>query len=564
MEHSSFSQQLQAGPSNTKNYNTFQFPIFPPLPTFSPSSSSSGPAFPTQSSAPGPSSSNSTAPQMSISEMPSHSTVPMGRFQRKSVPQLFPEGVLPTDGEDWWQGQKRKSAPSIFDEFVHPMVNLATGDRFTQLLEAKLNLDQAQTSSSSSSYNLLDNPHTLSQTQSALQSQTQLQNLTSTPMQDLALEAALQDFSQVHIPPDLVAPALPEDVWKWDPIQGVYSTVGFSNFYHTPATTHAPKAVFPFDFSMGTSSTSASIPLTQSQPQVPTQSQPQPQLEPQPVVQVPTQADPTQSDSISNQNNLPPVLKIRVHGQSQSSPPLPFPSALPSAQTRRSALSSRLSPLSAGTSACSAPPGSWALEMLKPSHSNEDYKIWQQQSHPLPSFQPVDPPSLPTALPTPPRRSSPDRKRKKAHMSLCMPASKNPDQKAVIACHMCRARKLKCDGARPKCHHCSRRNEDVCEYDAILRRRGPGKKNKNSHLGSEDKHRSPSQSDDNTIQDREGSRPSIDSAQVIPSFQVSAPTPQQVSIPLSGFMVGEVPEVGVSNQETRGEADDGRIGGMRT
>lgn len=39
---------------------------------------------------------------------------------------------------------------------------------------------------------------------------------------------------------------------------------------------------------------------------------------------------------------------------------------------------------------------------------------------------------------------------------------------------------IRCDGARPKCHHCTRRNEPLCEYDTVLRRRGPGKKTKKS------------------------------------------------------------------------------------
>ncbi|ORX34535.1 hypothetical protein BD324DRAFT_610110 [Kockovaella imperatae] len=52
------------------------------------------------------------------------------------------------------------------------------------------------------------------------------------------------------------------------------------------------------------------------------------------------------------------------------------------------------------------------------------------------------------------------------------------EKKPVIACHMCRARKLKCNGVRPKCANCVRRNEDSCEYDTVLRRRGPGRNNK--------------------------------------------------------------------------------------
>lgn len=40
-----------------------------------------------------------------------------------------------------------------------------------------------------------------------------------------------------------------------------------------------------------------------------------------------------------------------------------------------------------------------------------------------------------------------------------------------------RARKIRCDGARPSCHNCSSRNSinDQCTYDAIPKRRGPDK-----------------------------------------------------------------------------------------
>jgi hypothetical protein len=40
----------------------------------------------------------------------------------------------------------------------------------------------------------------------------------------------------------------------------------------------------------------------------------------------------------------------------------------------------------------------------------------------------------------------------------------------------------RCDGAKPRCYHCKRRCEETCEYDAVLRRRGPGKKNKAKQL----------------------------------------------------------------------------------
>lgn len=49
-------------------------------------------------------------------------------------------------------------------------------------------------------------------------------------------------------------------------------------------------------------------------------------------------------------------------------------------------------------------------------------------------------------------------------------------RKAVLACHFCRGRKLRCDGAYP-CTHCARRSID-CSYDSTVRRRGPGKNKK--------------------------------------------------------------------------------------
>ncbi|GJJ14543.1 hypothetical protein Clacol_008808 [Clathrus columnatus] len=52
-----------------------------------------------------------------------------------------------------------------------------------------------------------------------------------------------------------------------------------------------------------------------------------------------------------------------------------------------------------------------------------------------------------------------------------------------VACHFCRGRKLKCDGRRPTCGHCSLRSL-ACAYDDFIRRRGPGKKEKNNKRNS--------------------------------------------------------------------------------
>ncbi|KAG6831922.1 hypothetical protein H0H92_006523 [Tricholoma furcatifolium] len=47
-------------------------------------------------------------------------------------------------------------------------------------------------------------------------------------------------------------------------------------------------------------------------------------------------------------------------------------------------------------------------------------------------------------------------------------------RKTAVACNFCRGRKLRCNGAKPKCSHCLTRNFD-CEYVPVQRRRGPGK-----------------------------------------------------------------------------------------
>ncbi|WVR05416.1 hypothetical protein IAU60_002431 [Kwoniella sp. DSM 27419] len=50
-------------------------------------------------------------------------------------------------------------------------------------------------------------------------------------------------------------------------------------------------------------------------------------------------------------------------------------------------------------------------------------------------------------------------------------------KKLALACHFCRRRKLKCNGIRPRCDNCTKRNE-TCSWDDEVRRRGPGKATK--------------------------------------------------------------------------------------
>ncbi|KAI0643017.1 hypothetical protein C8Q79DRAFT_981220 [Trametes meyenii] len=50
----------------------------------------------------------------------------------------------------------------------------------------------------------------------------------------------------------------------------------------------------------------------------------------------------------------------------------------------------------------------------------------------------------------------------------------NPRARVFVACHDCRSRKIRCDGARPVCFNCRRRAPDteVCDYDSAPKRRG--------------------------------------------------------------------------------------------
>lgn len=47
-------------------------------------------------------------------------------------------------------------------------------------------------------------------------------------------------------------------------------------------------------------------------------------------------------------------------------------------------------------------------------------------------------------------------------------------RRIVMACHQCRARKIRCDAERPSCKNCVRRREE-CRYDEKPKRRGPDK-----------------------------------------------------------------------------------------
>ncbi|KAF7985587.1 hypothetical protein HWV62_3877 [Athelia sp. TMB] len=85
----------------------------------------------------------------------------------------------------------------------------------------------------------------------------------------------------------------------------------------------------------------------------------------------------------------------------------------------------------------------------------------------------------PAAAPTNRSRKS---RREKPHIELAPdqpPTTQGkPRARVYVACVQCRTRKIRCDGAKPACHNCSRRTTSSggpCSYDAAPKRRGPDK-----------------------------------------------------------------------------------------
>ncbi|KAI9464587.1 hypothetical protein BJY52DRAFT_1114909 [Lactarius psammicola] len=73
-----------------------------------------------------------------------------------------------------------------------------------------------------------------------------------------------------------------------------------------------------------------------------------------------------------------------------------------------------------------------------------------------------------------PRRSRKD----KMHIELSAdqpPTTQGrPRTRVFVACIQCRGRKIRCDGAKPMCHHCCQRGgNEQCTYDLLPKRRGP-------------------------------------------------------------------------------------------
>ncbi|KAF9049535.1 hypothetical protein BDZ89DRAFT_1154415 [Hymenopellis radicata] len=86
-------------------------------------------------------------------------------------------------------------------------------------------------------------------------------------------------------------------------------------------------------------------------------------------------------------------------------------------------------------------------------------------------------PEIPTEPSKPARKSR--RTKEKIALAPDQPPTTQgkPRARVYVACVQCRSRKIRCDGARPVCHNCSKRNTgtDECNYDSAPKRRGPDK-----------------------------------------------------------------------------------------
>ncbi|GLB38529.1 putative GAL4-like Zn(II)2Cys6 (or C6 zinc) binuclear cluster DNA-binding domain [Lyophyllum shimeji] len=83
-----------------------------------------------------------------------------------------------------------------------------------------------------------------------------------------------------------------------------------------------------------------------------------------------------------------------------------------------------------------------------------------------------------TASAPPPKRK-PRREKPRIELAPDQPPTTQgkPRARVYVACIQCRARKIRCDGAKPACHNCSKRTtgDNDCDYDPTPKRRGPDK-----------------------------------------------------------------------------------------
>ncbi|OCF59837.1 hypothetical protein L486_02510 [Kwoniella mangroviensis CBS 10435] len=143
--------------------------------------------------------------------------------------------------------------------------------------------------------------------------------------------------------------------------------------------------------------------------------------------------------------------------------------------------------------------------------------------------------------------------------------TKPPIEKTFIACNNCRAKKLKCNGEKPKCFHCHRRGEETCVYEAILRRRGPGKHNKEKKPKSKSKKKSARNAEDDSNSDSESGSTSEDANETSVLAKKSKSSSVSLSKSKSSSSIGaDMKESVESHFESFGLGGGGSIGRIDT
>ncbi|WWC57986.1 uncharacterized protein I303_100521 [Kwoniella dejecticola CBS 10117] len=349
----------------------------------------------------------------------------------------------------------------------------------------------------------------------------------------LAIEKHLSDWSQTQIQPDLVAP-LPDPVQYYNRQRSPTSSQGDGSTYIQSSAQSQGQArsnFLPIEYphpqaqsSSAPPSINPSSPVTHLAPlpasaptSVRSSKSPINPSAPAPQRQIITgwssnaavtpKAAPNESSSrikanaVAAEENLPPVLKIRVKKSNSidkgSTASYPAPGLVKKTPNPPKAVSGNLTSAPKGTKfsfSTSINKADLALKS-KRKKDNTAQELDEEKEH-APSkpkhnesgvsrkkrkTASKDKEAEPQKTAEPPLASSNEDKaafRTAPSTKTETQCLKTPIDKTVIACNNCRAKKLKCNGEKPKCFHCHRRGEDTCVYEAILRRRGPGKHNK--------------------------------------------------------------------------------------
>ncbi|KAF5382644.1 hypothetical protein D9615_002795 [Tricholomella constricta] len=114
--------------------------------------------------------------------------------------------------------------------------------------------------------------------------------------------------------------------------------------------------------------------------------------------------------------------------------------------------------------------------MIDTYNLGEDQTLERESTRNKPSSEKSGDSSTPPA-PLPKRKARREKPRIELAPDQPPTTQGKPRARVYVACVQCRARKIRCDGAKPVCHNCSKRaaGNNECNYDPIPKRRGPDK-----------------------------------------------------------------------------------------